>query len=375
MLRPYHAVLLSVSLALSCTKDEKRSDNPPPPPPSATARAGACSGGGGEVGDPVSVGFFPRTVAGYCLDPQGGTKTYGEKGKLSMDDVCTSALDGECEVYKRFGLVRMVALRYVDGGSGGGSVEVYLSQFKDVPGGYAMFTKRVVADGDPADPSAPRPLAAGGAGAIGTGRAYVWKGAYLAELQYNNEQESPDQLARSSATILSAVGKEIGNRLPGTPDKPEAARRLPLAGLLPGGIAYWAKDTLDVAGAGPGAVGFYKDGGRRWRMMSLATADLQAAKDAMNVFRARPGSLPIAGLGDEALHVVVQSSKEAPKAGFLLARKGAVVIGAGDDEIALRTAGPQEQDAATMSKDDAVAKVKAWLATLDAAQPAPSAKK
>ena len=32
-----------------------------------------------------------------------------------MDDVCTSAFDGECEVYKRFGLDRVVVLRYVDG--------------------------------------------------------------------------------------------------------------------------------------------------------------------------------------------------------------------------------------------------------------------
>ena len=368
------ALTLSSCLALSCTKDDTRSDNPPPPPPpSATARAGACSSGGGEVGDPLSASFFPRTVAGYCLDPQGGTKTYGEKAKLSMDDVCTSALDGDCELYKRFGLVRMVALRYVDGGASGGSVEVYLSQFKDVPGGYAMFTKRVVSDGDPADPSAPRPLSAGAAGAMGTGRAYVWKGQYLAELQYNNEQESPAELAKSSAAILSAVGKDIGNRLPGQADKPDAARRLPAPGLLPGGIAYAAKDVLDVTGAGAGAVGFYKDGDHRWRMMSLATADVQAAKDAMNVFRSRPGSLPIAALGDEALHVVVQSSKEAPRTEWLLVRKGAVVIGVGDEEILLRTADPQQQTSVRLSKDEAMVRMKAWLGSLEGASAAPAA--
>jgi hypothetical protein len=368
---------LLLMMALAACKDDKdrQSDNPPPPPPpSATAKAGACASGGGEVGDPVSASFFPRTVGGYCLDPQGGTKTYGEKGKLSMDDVCTSALDGECEVYKRFGLVRMVGLRYVDGGASGGSVEVYLSEFKDVPGSYGMFTKRVVADGDPADPSAPRVLAAGGAGAMGTGRAYVWKGSYVLELQYNNEEESPEQLAKSSATLLSAIGKAVGDLLPGSADKPEAARRLPSANLLPGGVSYVTKDALDVRGAGPAAVGYYKDGDRRWRAISFDTADLSAAKDTMSAFRARPGSLPIAGLGDEALHVVVQSSKDAPKTEWLLVRKGPVVTGLGDEEIALR-ADPQHETSLRLAKDDAVAKMKTWLGQADAPQPSSSATK
>jgi hypothetical protein len=300
-------------------------------------------------------------------------KTYGEKGKLTKDDVCTSALDGECEVYKRFDLVRMVALRYVDGGAGGGSVEVYLSQFKDASGAYAMFTKRVVADGDPADPSAPRPLAAGAAGAMGTGRAYVWKGAYLAELQYNNEEESPDELAKTSARVLAAVGKQIGDRLPGSDGKPAAAERLPTANLVPNGISYLTKDALDVRGAGAAAIGYYKDGDKRWRQIAFA-ADGQAAKDVMSAFRSRAGSLPVSDVGaDEAVHAVVQASKDAPKTEWLLARKGAAVIGVGDDEIALKSAGPQGEAGARLKKEDAVAKVKAWVAALAAAPSAASA--
>src|SRR5258706_5668266 len=130
-----------------------------------------------------------------------------------MDEVCTTAVDGECEVYKRFGLKRFVAFRYVDGEGKGGTVEVYLSQFGDANGGYGMFTKRVIADGDPADPSAPKPLAAGGAAAMGTRRGYVWKGAYLVELQYINENESPDEIAKSSQPGLASLAKEIGAEL------------------------------------------------------------------------------------------------------------------------------------------------------------------
>ena len=242
---------------------------------------------------------------------------------------------------------------------------MYLSQFKDDTGAYAMFTKRVVADGDPADPSAPRPLAAGAAGAMGTGRAYVWKGAYLVELQYNNEEESPEELAKTSARVLAAVGKQVGDRLPGTAGKPPAAERLPLQSLIPNGILYVTKDALDVRGAGAAAIGYYKDGDKRWRDVSFA-ADGAAAKDVMTAFRGRPGALPIADVGDEALHVVVQSSKDVPRTEWLLARKGNAVVGVGDDEILLKTVGPQGEAAARVTKEDAVAKLKAWIAALGA---------
>ncbi|RYG15047.1 hypothetical protein EON82_26725, partial [bacterium] len=130
---------MSVVLLAACKKEEAPA--PPPPPPAADLpKPGACAAGGGEVKDPVSSAFFPRTQGTYCVDPQGETKTYGEKGKYSMDEVCTTAFDGECEVYKRFGLRRTVSLRYVDGSGGAGSVELYLSEFKDAPSGYAMYT-------------------------------------------------------------------------------------------------------------------------------------------------------------------------------------------------------------------------------------------
>jgi hypothetical protein len=193
--------LVAFLTLVECTKNKPEDRGAPPPPPSAVAKPGACAGGGGEVGDPTSATIFPRVEGGYCTDPQGETRTFGDQGKLDLRAVCETAVDGECEVYLSFGLKRFVALRYVDGAGGAGSVEVYLSRFEGKPGAYGMFTKRVIADADPAGTSAPRPLDAGAAGAMGTGRAYVWKDAYVAELQYNNEEESPEALTASSALL------------------------------------------------------------------------------------------------------------------------------------------------------------------------------
>jgi hypothetical protein len=173
---PFLATLCLSSSA--CKSDDAKNDKPPPPPPpiASAAQADVCAGGGGQDPDPISGPFVARLVGGYCLDPQGQPKTYGDQGKFSMDEVCTTAFDGECEVYKRFGLDRVVVLRYVDGTGAPNSVEVNLSRFKTPDGAYGMFTKRTVADGDPARATV-KPLAAGASGATSSSNAYVWRGA------------------------------------------------------------------------------------------------------------------------------------------------------------------------------------------------------
>jgi hypothetical protein len=344
------------------TSDEARGDHlPPPPPPAASApHADACAGGGGQDTDALSAPFIPRVAGAYCLDPQGEVKTYGEKGKLSMDEVCTTAFDGECEVYKRFGLKRVVSLHYVDGSGKGGTVEVNVSQFADVAGAYGMYTMRVVA-GDPADPSTPKPFAAGAAAAIGTGRAYVWRGQHLVELQYVNEQEAPAELAKSSDTILRAVGKEIGTKLPGAMTLPAAAAALPEANRIANGIVFQPKDILDAKGVGPGAIGFYKDGDRRWRTLVIFKDDAEQAKDAFKTLKSKPGTLPIAALGDEAAHIVTGGQGGAAKVEMLIARKGNAVWGIGDEEYALRGSGKGDSEKARLTKDEALAKLKPLL--------------
>src|SRR5690606_30725455 len=143
------------------------------PPPIASTQPGACSGGGGTVTDKVSAGFFPRTSGAYCVDPNGEVRAYGESASGTLDEVCTQLFDGECEVYKGFGLKRVVTLRYVDGKGSPASINVNLSRFADREGAYGFFTKRVVGDSDPVEATTQK-LEAGGAGALGSGIAYVW---------------------------------------------------------------------------------------------------------------------------------------------------------------------------------------------------------
>src|SRR5689334_24868094 len=91
-------VLLTSALASACNKDSSSSaQGSAPPPVESASKPGACAGGGGQITDPTSAAFFPRQAAGYCLDPNGETRVFGEGGKLGMDAICTEAFDGECE--------------------------------------------------------------------------------------------------------------------------------------------------------------------------------------------------------------------------------------------------------------------------------------
>ncbi|MET0793682.1 MAG: DUF6599 family protein, partial [Polyangiaceae bacterium] len=139
------ALLALLGSASSCNKD-KPVERGAPPPPIASSKPGACASGGGTVKDAASAAFFPRVAADYCLDPNGEARAFGENAPNSLDAVCTELFDGECEVYKSFGLRRVVTLRYIDGKGSPGAVNVNLSRFATPEGAYGFFTKRVVAD-------------------------------------------------------------------------------------------------------------------------------------------------------------------------------------------------------------------------------------
>lgn len=336
-----------------------------------------CADGGGTNPDAISAPFVPRSAGGFCLDPQGEPKTYGDKGKFSMDEVCTTAFDGECEVYKRFDLDRVVVLRYVDGSGAPNSVEVNLSRFKSADGAYAMFTKRVVADGDPAKATV-KPLDAGGAGATSSSNAYVWRGQYLVELTFVTEDAkmTPAAMARANEQSTGAIAHDIGGRLSGAEEPPGPASALPTAERLPLGISYLPKDALSLKQIGPVAIGFYREGEKRWRAIAMsrdgrqwnersernAPADVDRAKEVFRAFKLKPGSTPMKGLGDEAVQLVVQEGPERAKADYVVARRGGLVMGIGDEELVLDPTTPADKQAPLrLTREEKVAKLAAWI--------------
>jgi hypothetical protein len=347
-------VLLLLVLPLTGCKrqDDERGEAPPP---ASSAKPGVCAGGGGTPGDPVSVAFFPRQVGEYCVDPNGDTRAYGRDAKNTLDDVCIQQLDGECEVYKSYGLRRVVTLRYADGGGSPAQVSVTLSEFGAKEGAYGFFTKRVVADGDPAQITLAE-LPAGGAGALGSGIAYVWRGQHVLELAYTNESESPDQMRQSGKRLLPPIARAIGDRLPGDTELPGAVALLPTAHRLKMGVVYAFADLLGISGLGGGAIGFYQDGENRYRIFALGRADDAAASDVLETLKKVDRATTVKDLGFPAVTFGLQRDDAAPRTEWLVGRRGKQVFGVGDDELAESGAHSKEAEArVNLGRDEKVA--------------------
>lgn len=322
-------------LSIGCSKKEDKAEQGSAPPPVASSKPGACASGGGTVTDSVSSAYFPKLAGGYCIDPNGDARTYGEAAKGTLETVCTELLDGECEVYKNYGLKRVVTLRYIDGAGSPGTVNVVVSRFASAEGAFAFFSKRVIADGDPVD-GTPKELAAGAEGALGTGIAYVWRGELVSELSYANELETPDQIKTSSAKVLPELARQIGDHLPGDANPLPAVRLLPPERLVPMGIGYAHRDALGVTGLGAGAIGYYQDGAARYRIVGLSRADEDSAKDVIGTLKKLPGAKPQKDLGFDAVLFTTREAEGAPAAEWLAGRNGSNVIIVGDEPLKLK---------------------------------------
>lgn len=388
------AVFATLALSLAgCPKEEKREGAPPPgpkngaPPPaasgatsgaSAAAGPGPCASGGGEVKDDATKAFFPKAIAGWCLDPQWETKSYGDKAKFTKDKLCTTAMDGGCEAYLKGGLVRLVMLSYIDGSGKGGSVEVKLTQFDTVENAFERYTRTLIDEQDPANPNVAKPLDEKQAkwGALGTGAGYGVKGNYFVEFSYSNETETPEQLKANSAKLLPELTASILSKLPGEDAAPGPVLALPTDKRLPMGILFkgsdpWFKAQQEgataskeeatspvmIKGTGPLALGFYKDGDKRWRILSAVRKTEELAKDAFKAFKSRPGATTLKGPSFDEGVMITFGGANAPKQEFYVARKGAAVFGVGDDEYALTAS-----TAAKVGKDEAFAKLAALFA-------------
>ena len=319
--------------------------------------------------DSVSSSYFPRVAGDYCIDPNGDAKTFGESAAAPLDAVC-DLFDGECEVYKSFGLKRVVTVQYVDGNGSPGNVTVTLSRFGSTEAAYAFFTKRVVADADPLE-SAPAPIEAGTAAALGSGMAYVFRGELVAELRYVHELESPDQIRTSSARVLPIIAREIGDKLPGERALPASVQKLPEAHRIASGITYEYRDLLGVSGAGRGAVGFYKNGEVRYRIFTSVRPDEDSAKDVVKTLKKVEGAKSIKDSPIDAVIVNLHETEGAPKVEWLVGRTGALVAGVGDEAFVAATSGGAK---ATFSDADRLSLLRATLSgSKSAAAPAASA--
>ena len=365
-MRPIHTpclvILLSLSNFLAACKQPKQDEPRGTPPPTESTTDGACSQGGGTVGDDMTTGFFPRSFSTYCVDPNGETRSYGRAAGRDVDAICLEAFNGDCEVYKSFGLDRVVLFRYIDGAGSPGAVDVVVSRYTTAEGALGMFTKRIISEADPAREDAPREMALDGIGALGAGTAYLWKGQIVVELTYTNDRQTPQQMFATGGDLLKLLGAMVAGNIPGSGVLPAAARKLPSENRIPLGLAFQPKDAFDVFGGGAGAVGYYREGAKRYRVLSIARDDADQTADVLTALLKREGATRVKDLGDGAVRLMVGDVDDG-RAEWIVARSGSQVFGVGDEPAVLKP-GMSGTDRGTVSltKDEKVARVKGLLA-------------
>jgi hypothetical protein len=261
--------LASVACQGGSTPSAPSADRGAPPPPAASANAKPCASAPTKLSDPVSAPFFPPTFGSFCLDGSAPVAPMGADSKAPIADIC-NLYDGECEVYLKLDVKRAVEVRYVASDGPPTTVQVLLARFDTPAAAYAMFTKRVVGDGDPADASTPKPLDATGIAAIGMGNAYLVKGAHLAELVLTEENADEKRTDERARAVLPGLVKALSEKLPGGAERPSPASLLPAEGKLPLGERVVQRSVLGIdLGAQFAALGYYRDGDRRWRVLRV----------------------------------------------------------------------------------------------------------
>jgi hypothetical protein len=339
------AILVAAALHVFGCRDKAVEGQAPPPAvaplPSVCASAPTIF----HVEDLDQV--LKPVVDTLCMDPNTPPRMYGEESSNSMDLICTELFNGECELYKSYGLRRVTTLRYVRNDGSLASVHAVVSRFGGPEGALSFYARRVLSNQDPKDITL-RAIEPIEGSALGTGVAYFWLGPFVVELTYTNEQETPAEVKASSQDLLSKLVKARGSGLV-TWGLPSAAQVLPTRGRLPFGIAFEPRDGFGVSGLGPVATGYYELTGKRYRIAVSETASESQAKDVYAGLHRLPGRHSLKDVAYDAFEVRDIQPGRSPTT-WLVGKWNARVVAVMDEPFAVDGLTQVERDAISLDR-------------------------
>lgn len=259
-----------------CSRDEERGQAPPAP---VVRAANVCEG---AARAPV-VGL-PARVGQFCVDPNSDVRRYGAFGSSPLDGVCVELFNGECEVYKSYGLEGVKTLRYVDSGGGPVTVNVVVSSFRRSTGAYGFFTRRILGDGHPSQVTV-KPLQVQGRAVAGVGTVIVWRGKDVVELTYVSDEATPEEIETQGLKVLEPMARAVSEELVGDVEPERAVRFLETLGADTLGVSVHVEGMMGVSGTGPGALGYYSKGATPHRIVVAERRDKAGAEDLLGLLR------------------------------------------------------------------------------------------
>jgi hypothetical protein len=346
------APFASSLIALGCAEPGSSSLAARPASRPALAQAEPSSAAGGESGWART---FAERVGEFSLDRLAPPLVYGGEGE-SLERACERVLGPGCRSDEHAWLERVETLRYLSDSSRARSVEGVLSHFSDLASAYAHFTRMVVGDADPTELDA---TALDDGSLVRLGDSLVgWRSHEVLLLTLVDEELPPDRREASAAETLPGLARALLSRRGEAGAVPAAVQRLPDAERIALGVRFLLADAFGVAGLGPSARGYYQSGEKRWRVLAIARPDAESAEDVMQSLGRRPDAHPLPNAPLEALELTERRLPGEPPLGWLIARRGDVVLGIGDEANVLPEFMPAAAEAMVkLSRQEKLAKL------------------
>lgn len=240
-------------------------------------------------------------VGEFCIDPRSDVRRYGSLSAQPLDDVCTELFNGECELYKSFGMEGVKTLRYASGQRPGSYVNAVVPRFRSSEGAYGFFTRRILGDRAP-HLTTLRPIRTKGRAALGTGVAYLWRGKQVVELTYVSDEETPQEILQRSPAVMVPLVQAIAEGLVGPKEPTFSVRFLESLEIDPLGVRI-SQGVLGVQGAGQAAVGYLSQAALPHRVVLAERGDATGAKDLLQVLRRELGHKKLKGQSVYVLRV------------------------------------------------------------------------
>jgi uncharacterized protein DUF6599 len=338
--------LSSVALgaAMGCGGGSSTSDASAPSLPSGSAEPARPGASRCAPAAAPELAPLPLAAGGFCLQAYGRVRAYGPGAPLPLERACDQVLGPGCVVEGDHGLERVLAARYVDARSGGATVDVIASRFVDSAGAYARFGDLLIGDRDPASLGLDE-LAAPGVAVREGERVSAWLGRYVLSAYYGDDGADPESRAQSAAARLPELARGLLGALPAEPELPVAVQRLPVAHRVPFGTRLVLGDALGVPGMGMGAIGYHRQGDKRWRTLAIVRPDAEAAEDVLGTLAASPGARKLENAALAAVALTFRRSPSEPNVGWVVGQRRELLYGVGDEATALPESTSAEREA------------------------------
>ena len=314
------AACVLLGAVVGCERKKEQGARPPltKPPP------GVCEGASA-----APVEGLVGQANGFCIDPRSDVRRYGAFSDIPLDAVCTELFNGECELYKSYGLEGVKTLRYLAADGSPRSINVVVSLFHRSSGAFGFYTRRILGSDLPARATVHALKNVAGRGSTGVGVTYLWRGKQVVELTYVSEDETPTEIERNSPQVLHPLTSAISETLLGPTDPSRDVLMLETEELDEQGVKV-EKDVMGVVGAGESAVGYYSRPDTPHRLLIAERRDETGVRDLVSLLQRAGGYKKLKG---RDIYVLRMTAEERAPETWYARREGNLLLGVGPLEL------------------------------------------